>query len=84
MKRILKMTITIQNKTHTISEEIWEMHKEMHPIRSEEALLSNLRIVFGSKEFSDKDIEKIIKDEYNVHSFMADILERAEEQYNSI
>lgn len=52
----------------------------MHPNRSEEALQSNLFVCLNNKKnICTKDIEKVIEDEYYMHSHMDEIIAEAEE-----
>ena len=76
-------TVQYENKVFQISENAWETHKLMHPVRSEESLISNINIVLSDNDFSEKDIEKMIYDEYNMHLEFADDLEEAETIYES-
>lgn len=50
----------------------------MHPVRPEEALASNLRIIYGNDLVTSEDIESTIIDEYKMQINFADGLEKAE------
>lgn len=71
-------TVQYEDKVFQISENAWETHKLMHPVRSEESLIKNINIVLSDNNFSEKDIERMIYDEYNIHFQFANVLKEAE------
>lgn len=76
------MKIIINDSEYVIKDDIWEKHILMHPIRSKEALISNIKIVFDNRKFSSKDIENLIMNEYSLQMNMADIITNAREIYD--
>lgn len=65
---------------YVLDDSLWEKHVAMHPNRSEEALQSNLFICLNNKKnVCTKDIEKVIEDEYYIHSHMDEIIAEAED-----
>ena len=72
------------NRNYLIDDSIWEKHLLMHPVRPEEALSSNLRIIYGNDLVTSEDIESTIIDEYKMQTNFADSLEEAEKIYESM
>lgn len=65
---------------YALDDSLWEKHVAMHPNRSEDALQSNLFICLcNRKNINIKDIEKVIEDEYYIHSHMDEIIAEAED-----
>lgn len=76
------MKLIINDEIYNISDSLWEKHLKMHPCRPKDALLNNIEVVLGST-FSSKDIEKLIIDEFNIHSNFADIVSEARDMYEN-
>ncbi|MBR1854407.1 MAG: hypothetical protein IJ794_14915 [Lachnospiraceae bacterium] len=76
----LMKRVVINEKEYQLSKTVWEHLVQMHPVRSVEALASNLMIVFGTKPFTSEDIEKLIEDEYKVQTEILYTLEQARKQ----
>lgn len=69
---------------YALDDKLWKKHVAMHPNRSEEALQSNLFVCLNNKKnVCTKDIEKVIEDEYYIHSHMDEIIAEAEEKYEN-
>lgn len=66
------------SRSYLIDDSIWKKHLLMHPVRPEEALASNLRIIYGNDLVTSEDIESTIIDEYKMQTNFADSLEEAE------
>ncbi len=76
-------TIALNGKSYTISADLWARHCMMHPVRSEEALRSNLRAVYGKKPYSTSEIEESIAEEFDVQSRFGEIVLMAERTYDA-
>lgn len=76
--------VNFNGTEYALDDDLWEKHVAMHPNRSEEALQSNLFICLNNKKnICVKDIEKVIEDEYYIHSHMDEIIAEAEEKYEN-
>lgn len=72
------MNICYQNEIYCIPNDVWEKHKQMHPVRTEEALVRNIDICRDDKDkITAEFIVKVIEDEYNVSTNMESILNEA-------
>lgn len=79
---MLKKTIIYNNQQFDIPYSVWEKHLQMHPVRSEEALQSNLFICLSDlKRVTSEDIVRVIEDEYDISSHIGDVLEKAKRCY---
>lgn len=76
------MKLIIHNKIYNISDLIWEKHLAIHPVRPKDALLNNIDVVLDNT-FSEADIEKLIIDEFNVHSNFGNIVAEARNMYKN-
>lgn len=77
-------TIMFNGNEYQIDFSVWEKHLLMHPVRPEEALNSNMFICLsGKRNIVSKDIEKVILDEYYVHSNIDKIITEAEDKYEN-
>lgn len=70
-----------ENNEYVLDNDTLEKYIAMHPIRTEEAFKSMLDVAFGNNFFTYKDVEEIIKNEYNINKNFSTILQEAENLY---
>ena len=77
-------TIIFNQTAYNISDKLWKKHCIIHPNRSDDALISNLSILFGDTIITTKDIEQSIQKEFQMYEKLSKTVQKAERQYEQI
>ena len=66
-----------KDSSFTLSLDTWDKFKQMHPVRTKEAFFDMLSILSYEEEINADSANKMIMEEYKLHSNIMDVNEKA-------